>query len=97
MNQWAVNGDKQVEERYGQFWELSGQGKQHCFKLFVVCLKDAEDRWTREDCSIPGMKEHRQVQEFNIGHNNSSLCTLVGAVALCCMSFLGWSWLYTSS
>ena len=75
----------------------SGQGKQHCFELFVVCLKDAEDSWTGEDCNSPGMKEHRQEQEFNTGHSNSSLCILVGAVAFCCMSFLDCSWLYTSS
>ena len=93
MNQWAASGEKQFEERYGQFWELSGQGEQHCFELFVVCLKDAEDRWTGEDCSSPGMKEHRQEQEFNTGHSNSSLCTLVEAVALCCMPFPGCSWL----
>ena len=32
MNQWAASGEKQDEERYGQFWELSSEGEQRCFE-----------------------------------------------------------------
>ena len=33
MSQWAASGKKQDEERYGQIWELLGQGKQYCSGL----------------------------------------------------------------
>ena len=61
MNQWGANGERQDEERYGQFWELSGQGEQCCFELFAVCLtlRDTEDSQTGENCSNQGMKEQR--------------------------------------
>ena len=35
MNQWAANGEKQDEKRYGQFWELSGQGLVLNFLWFI--------------------------------------------------------------
>ena len=35
---WTAEGEKQDEERHDQCEELSGQSKQHCFELFVVCL-----------------------------------------------------------
>ena len=31
VNQWAANGEKRDEERYGQFSYLSGQGELCCF------------------------------------------------------------------
>ena len=31
VNQWAASREKQDEERYGQLWKLSAQGKQRCF------------------------------------------------------------------
>ena len=51
MNHWATNGEKQDEERYDQFWEFSGQGKQRCFELFVVCIRDTENSQTGANCS----------------------------------------------
>ena len=63
MNQRAANGVKQDEERYGYFGELSGQGEQHCFEFFVVCLRDTEDSQTGENCSSQGVKEQKQRQE----------------------------------
>ena len=50
-NQWAASGEKQDEERYDQFLELSRQGEQRCFELFVVCLIGTEDSQTGENCS----------------------------------------------
>ena len=35
MNQWAASGEKQDEERHVQFWELSGEGRRHCFELLL--------------------------------------------------------------
>ena len=32
-------------------WELAGQGEQHCFELFVVCLRNTEDSQTGENRS----------------------------------------------
>ena len=49
MNQWAANGEKQDEKRYGQLWELSGKGDQRCFELFVICLKDTEGSQTGDN------------------------------------------------
>ena len=49
MNQWAANGEKQDEKRYGQLWELSGQGEQRCFELFVTCLRDTEGSQTGDN------------------------------------------------
>ena len=63
MNQWVTNGEKQDEDRYGQFWKLLGQGEQRCFELFVVRLRDTEDRQTGENCSSQGVKEPRQTQD----------------------------------
>ena len=40
MNIRAAGGEKQDEERYSQFWELSRLGEQYCFQLVVVCLRD---------------------------------------------------------
>ena len=54
-NQWAANGEIQNEERYGQFWELSG-----VVELFLVCLRDTENSLTGENCSSKSAKE----QEF---------------------------------
>ena len=31
VNLWTANGEKRDEERYGQFWELSGQGEASLF------------------------------------------------------------------
>ena len=49
MNQWAASGEKQDEKRYGQLWELSGQGEQRCFELFVTCLRDTEGSQTGDN------------------------------------------------
>ena len=46
VNQWTANGDKLDEKRYGQLWELSGQGERRCSELFVVCLRDTEGSQT---------------------------------------------------
>ena len=46
VNRGAASGEKLDEERYGWFGELSGQGKQRCFELFVVCLRDTEGSQT---------------------------------------------------
>ena len=35
MNQWAAIGEKQDEKRYGQLWELSGQGEQRYFEVSI--------------------------------------------------------------
>ena len=59
MNQWAANGGKQEEERYGQFWELSGQGEQRCSELFEVCLRDSEDCQTGENCRSHGKDRNK--------------------------------------
>ena len=64
MNHWATNGEKQDEERYGQFWEFSGQGKQRCFELFVVCIRDTENSQTGANYSSQDLKEQRQKQQF---------------------------------
>ena len=65
MNQWAASGEKQDEERYGQFWKLSGQGEQRCFELFAACLINTEDSSrTGENCRSQGAKEQKQEQEF---------------------------------
>ena len=64
MNQWAANGKRQDENRHGQLWELSGQGEQHCFELFVICLRDTEGSQTGENCSSQGVKEQRQRRDF---------------------------------
>ena len=47
-----------------QFWEFSGQGKQRCFELFVVCIRDTENSQTGENCSSQGVKEQREKQWF---------------------------------
>ena len=31
VNQWAANGGRPDGEKYGPFWEISGQGGQRCF------------------------------------------------------------------
>ena len=65
MNQWAANGEKQDDERDSQFWELSGQGGQSCFELFVVnCLRDTENRQTRENCSSLREKTKTETKYF---------------------------------
>ena len=70
VNQWAANGEIQNEERYGQFWELSGQSEQRVFvfvfslavvELFVVCLRDTENSPTGDNCSSNSAKEQELV------------------------------------
>ena len=51
LNEWAANGEKQDEERCGQFWELSGKGEQRCSELSAVCLRDAEDSQIGQNCN----------------------------------------------
>ena len=47
----------------GQFGELPGQGKQRCFEVSAVCLRDTEDSQTGENFSSQGVKDQRQRQE----------------------------------
>ena len=58
VNQWATNGEKQDEEKCGQFWKLSEQGEQPS----VVCSGDTEDSQRGESCNNQDVKEQRQRQ-----------------------------------
>ena len=47
MNHWAANGEKQ-EERYGQFGELKDKASSIVLNVFVVSVRDTEDRLERQ-------------------------------------------------
>ena len=49
---------KQDEERYGQFWELSGQSEQRCFALFVLCVRNTEDS-QKERAAVVKMRKNK--------------------------------------
>ena len=63
MNQWAINEDKQDEEKCGLFQKLSKQGKQCCSEPSVVCLGNTQDSQKEESCNNQDVKEQIQRQE----------------------------------
>ena len=70
MNRWAASGEKQTEERSGQFWEFTEQNEQRCSEHFVVCLRERQR----------GQSDRRKLQQSRRGRTKAETRTFVASV-----------------